>query len=303
MKKFLIKIVILFAALFIFDRITGAVFQRWISNIPTSYLGKDNYICDKCSEDILIFGSSRAEQHYNSKMMEDSLGIPVYNCGTSGFGIILSYGRILMISERYRPKYIIMEITPEFDYVDNGNTRRDLQHLKRHYERNGVKEIIDSMDYFEKYKMLSYLYRFNSDIIHNPLYLINQEPANKNAIGEQGYIAQNLEFDKMKAGKRIENEKFEIDPVKYHYFNLFLTKSNKMSKVVLVISPYFNGRNPRIFEPAIKIAKRLNIPLLDYSNNPKFIHHEEFFKDGGHLNANGADEFTQDLINDIKRLL
>ena len=54
--------------------------------------------------------------------------------------------------------------------------------------------------------------------------------------------------------------------------------------------------------PIAQICKERNIPLFDFSNNPKYVHNDEYFKDGTHLNAFGADEFTKDLIKEIKSL-
>ena len=42
-----------------------------------------------------------------------------------------------------------------------------------------------------------------------------------------------------------------------------------------------------------------------FSNNPKYVHNNAYFADDGHLNARGADEFTKDLIKELrgKRIL
>ena len=50
-----------------------------------------------------------------------------------------------------------------------------------------------------------------------------------------------------------------------------------------------------------QICKRKNISFVDFSNNPKYVHHNEYFRDGAHLNARGADEFTRDLIVELKK--
>ena len=81
---------IVLAALFVADRVVGLVMEHWLCRITTGVLGKDNYICDHCDEEVLVFGSSRTMMHYNAKMMEEELGHTVYNCGGNGYGIILS---------------------------------------------------------------------------------------------------------------------------------------------------------------------------------------------------------------------
>lgn len=301
MRRFIVKILILFISLFIIDQVAGLTFKNWLTNVTTGYLGKENYICDHCTEDILIFGSSRAEYHYNAKLIEDSLGVTAYNCGASGYGIIQSYGRLCLLAERYHPKLIIMEITPEFDLVDYEDISKDLGGLKGHYDRNCIKDIFERVDPTEKFKMLSYLYRYNSNFAHNPLRLFKSSPFTKNALGNQGFRTMHKEFDKMKVGEKKEKEVFKLDEVKLFYLKKFVETARGFSQIVFVVSPYWQGRNPEIFNFAKHLADSLSIPFLDYSNNPKYFHKDKFFADGVHLNARGADEFTKDLIIELRK--
>ena len=301
MRRFIVKILILFISLFAIDQVAGLIFKNWLGNVTTGSLGKDNYICDHCTENILIFGSSRAEYHYNAKLIEDSLGLTAYNCGASGYGIIQSYGRLRMLTERYHPKLIIMEITPEFDLVDYKNNLKDLGILKKHYDRNCIKEIFERVDPTEKFKMLSYFYRYNSNFAHNPLRLFKSSPFTKNALGIQGFRAKHNELDKMKIGEKKEIDDFKLDGLKLFYLKKFVETARGFSQIVFVVSPYWQGRNSEIFNSAKHLADSLSIPFLDYSNNPKYLHKDRFFADGVHLNARGADEFTKDLIIELRK--
>ena len=301
MRRFIVKILILFISLFIIDQVAGLFFKNWLGNVTTGSLGKDNYICDHCTEDILIFGSSRAEFHYNAKLIENSLGLTAYNCGASGYGIILSYGRLRMLTERYHPKLIIMEITPEFDLVGYKNNLKDLGILKKHYDRNCIKEIFEKVDPTEKFKMLSYFYRYNSSFAHNPFRLFKRPPFTKNAVGTQGFIAKPNELNKMEIGDKKEIEDFKLDGVKLFYLKKFVETARGFSQIVFVVSPYWQGRNPEIFNSAKHLADSLSIPFLDYSNNYKYFHKDKYFADGVHLNARGADEFTKDLIIELRK--
>lgn len=300
MRKFIVKILILFISLFIIDQVAGQIFKNWLCNVTTGYLGKDNYICDHCTEDILIFGSSRAEYHYNAKLIEDSLGITAYNCGASGYGIIQSYGRLCLLAERYHPKLIIMEITPEFDLVDYEEISKDLGGLKGHYDRNCIKDIFERVDPTEKFKMLSYFYRYNSNFVHNPLRLFKSTPFTKNALGNQGFRTMHKEFDKMKVGEKKE-EVFKLDEVKLFYLKKFVETAKSFSQIVFVVSPYWQGRNPEIFNFAKHLADSLSIPFLDFANDTKYNYNDKYFADRVHLNARGADEFTKDLIMELRK--
>ena len=302
MKRFLIRILTLFLILFLCDRVAGIVFGTWLGNVDTSGLGKDNYISDFCTDDILIFGSSRAESHYNAKMIEDSLGMTAYNCGTDGSGIILSYGRLLMLSRRYHPRFVIMEITPEFDLYENKNNHSDLGKLKRYYDRPGIREIFDRVEPDESIKMQSHFYRYNSDFAHNPLKLFTKQTPNKNARGVQGFVAGHQIFDKMKVGERKAHEDLRPDPDKQFYFREFVRRAREFSEVVFVVSPYWQGRDPDVYHSVHLLADSLHIPFFDFSNSRKYYHQDEYFKDGSHLNYIGADEFTRDLIDSLRQI-
>ena len=302
MKKFLIKAFIVLTALFVADRMIGLVMEHLLCKINTGVLGKDNYICDHCDEEVLVFGSSRAMMHYNAKMMEEELGHTVYNCGGNGYGIILSYGRLLMISERYHPKLIILDVTPEFDLIEYNDNLRDLKELKRHFDRKGISEIFNDIDLTEKYKMMSYLYRYNSDFLHNPLRLRSKKTFDRNDVGVQGFIPSNLDFNEMRVKDFHDDEK-RPDPIKLSYLNRFVDLASKHSRLIFVVSPYWKGRESKIFIPARQLADSLGIPYLDFSNAPKFVHNNTYFRDGIHLNARGADVFTADLVARLKDLM
>ncbi|MBQ4223970.1 MAG: hypothetical protein II674_09050 [Prevotella sp.] len=302
MKKFLIKALIIMVMLFAVDRMVGLVMKLWFGNITSGVLGKDNYVCNHCDEEVLVFGSSRAEKHYNAKMMEEELGCTVYNCGGNGKSIILSYGRLMMVSERYHPKLIVLEVTPEFDIIEYHDNFRDLGELKRHYDREGIPEIFESINPLEKYKMMSCLYRYNSDFLHNPLRLFSGKPIHKNDVGMQGYREVKWKFNPMKV-KVKNDEGVKIDSVKMSYFRRFVNLALEHSQLVLVVSPYWYGRETHIFNPVIQLADSLNVPFINFSNDPKYVHHDEFFEDGNHLNSTGASQFTHDLVLRIREVI
>ena len=53
--------------------------------------------------------------------------------------------------------------------------------------------------------------------------------------------------------------------------------------------------------PLMDLCKSYNILLLDYTNDPKYVHNDMYFHDGTHLNARGADEFTRDIIKKFRK--
>lgn len=297
MKRFLLKLAILFFILLIADFSIGTVLEFVIGSINVGGQGRDNYISNKSEDNILVFGSSRAVHHYNTPMLEDSLGMTAYNCGDDGSGIILSYARLSMIKERHLPKIIIQDIMPDYDLFINDN-HKYLGWLKLHYDKECVRPIFDSVDKTEKYKMMSLLYRYNSRFLQNiVVYLTGWA----NDGGIKGFRPRRRQMDRMKIAKSrdIISNDYEFDTLKIEYLNRFAELSEG-AELFFVVSPIWYGQDTIQFIPVKELCRQKGIPFIDFSNNPKYVHNDEFFYDGNHLNARGADEFTRDLIKKLK---
>ena len=210
MKRFIRRIVLFFSIIFIADVIGGHIFSFMVSHAVGGNNGRVNYICNQTNEDMLIFGSSRADHHYNPQILMDSLNLSVYNCGEDGNGIILNYGRLLMIEQRYMPKVIIYEVTNGFDLEINDN-HKYIGKLKPYYERKGIKDIFVSVDMTEQWKMLSQLYRYNSSfltVLADYLHPIQN-------MGFQGYRPLEGEMDVLKINSEKEVKRnVEYDSLK-----------------------------------------------------------------------------------------
>lgn len=66
------------------------------------------------SEDILIFGSSRAYHHYNPMVFENCLGMSCYNVGYGGQNIYYHLALLKSSVIRHKPKIAILELL----YID-----------------------------------------------------------------------------------------------------------------------------------------------------------------------------------------
>lgn len=297
MKRFVLKVFIFVLLLGAIDVVIGHFFDHALSKATLTDFGRDNHITNIGTEDILIFGSSRAIHHYNAKMLKDSLGMDCYNCGEDGQGIILNYGRLLMEMERHHPKMVIYDVQPDYDIEENDNSKY-LKWLKPHYDRKGIPDIVKSIDERESWKLLSHLYRYNSEYI---LLLIALAHSNEKA-SDNGYFPLNGQMDTMKIDetRAASRTGIKTDSIKIRYLKKMIDEL-KGCQLVFVVSPtwYGNNSNDKLKEIET-ICKERNIAYLDFSNLPKYVHQNELFKDGMHLNSKGADEFTKDLIERIK---
>ena len=296
MKTFLLKVALFAVVLIVLDRAFGYALAYMSEHSKGGYTEHFQYITNKTNEDVLVFGSSRAVHHYNPKIISDTLCLSCYNCGQDGNGIILFYGWWNIISKRYHPKWIIYDITPGYDLHVGEDNHKYLGWLKESYDNEGVKDIFLSIDKKEKYKMMSWMYRYNSnwhqimaDYIH-PVYKFES----------QGFLPLEGSVDKMRIkDNNTKDRSIEYDPIKIEYLEKLIEQRGE-SNIVFVISPLWYGINEEELSPIIELCRINDIPFINYGNNIKYIHNESFFKDGLHLNAAGAEEFTKDLVRILK---
>lgn len=295
MKRFIIKIALFFALIAVADVLCGFALGYFAKNAKGGFTQRDTYICDKMETEFLLMGSSRCVRHYNPQIITDSLGMTCYNTGQMGNGIILNYGRLRMIDERQKPKVVVYDINPEFDLHVGDDNHRYLTWLKQHYERNGIADIFESVDKTEKYKMYSQMYRYNSRIIE---LLTDYLHPISNARSD-GFSPLKGEIDKTKIKAIITEKKIpSVDSVKMKYVNKLIDELDGI-RLFFVVSPRWYGMDSIQFKPIMEVCKERGIPFIDFSNNPKYVHQDVYFKDGNHMNAKGADEFTKDLIGQL----
>ncbi len=301
MKKFLLKTGIFLLLVFLLDRGLGNTLSYMSEHTSGGYLGHHNYIVHKSQDDILVFGSSRAIHHYNAAMIRDSLGLSCYNCGQDGEGIVLFYGWWQIIKQRHHPKIIIYEVTPGYDVSAHDNAKH-LGWLKGLYDYDVIKQEFDDVDTKERYKMQSLLYRYNSKF--HQIMIDYMHPIHNITLG---YLPVNRELDPLRvrtteAVKKDNGTKDEIklDSLRLYYFNDMIQNAGN-TKFVFVNSPTWYGNYDHSLDTIKNLAKRYHFEFLDFSHDDKYVHHNEFFYDGSHMNSRGADEFTKDLIIDLRK--
>ena len=294
MKRHLVKILLFLLIIALIDVAVGLVCSRLTVKARGGDTARGEYICNGTSEDILVMGSSRAIHHYNPSVLDSVTGMSCYNCGQDGNGAILNYGRCHIILQRYRPKVIIYDVMPEYDLLAGEDNRKYLGWLRPYYDRECIAEIFESVDPNEKYKMMSQMYRYNSRFIQMLTDCIH--PMQDEGIN--GFRPLSEEMDTMRVSDGQSGLKAEFDPLKLSYLGKLLDESRGI-KVIMVVSPCWNGMDTALLAPVKDMCRKHNIPFLDYSNNPKYLHNNAYFADGAHLNARGADEFTRDIAERI----
>jgi len=299
MKRFILYTVIFLSIIVAIDMTLGHSFSYLSKHAKGGETARSNYICNQTSEDILIFGSSRASHHYNSQIIEDSTKFTCFNCGQMGNGIILNYGRLLMILERYQPKMIIYDVTTGYDMNIGEDNHKYLGWLSPYYDHPGIKEIFQSVDKNSKYKMASRMFRNNSRFLNYTVAFFR--PIQDTDIKGYQPMPPKKPSKVIPVGKPSEKD-FVIDTLKIEYLKKFVQKC-KDTKLVFAISPIWNGMSEKAMKPVMDFCKENDIELWNYANDSSYVHHQELFSDGSHLSPEGADKYTLDIIPRIREAL
>lgn len=247
--------------------------------------------------DVLLAGTSHAVRHFVPRVFADGLNKTVYNIGARGQSVYYSVAVTEAIFDRHTPELIVLNIDSDM-FRSPGNYDklsdlkpyyRDVAALRKHIEKRGS---------LEKYKLFSRLYEFNSTLIHIVRYLaVPQED-------HDGYLPMFKQSD----SKYLSNEQKLITPeIPVAADQLVLLESmfrmvqNRGSKVVLVISPILAG--DYIHSVAVgALAKKYNIPVLNYSLDERLVRKPELFGDQSHLNNQGALILSQDITHRIAQM-
>ena len=296
MKRFLLKVLLYFACVVVIDFAFGLFFSYLRAHAKGGSTANCEYIANKATDDIIILGSSRATHHYIPQIIEDSLGVSCYNCGEEGNGVVLAYGRLKMLTNRYKPQLILYEITPGFDYGTSEPNTKYLGYLRPYYNKNGIKEIFRDFDdalFFLKMKSSMYqnTSRLLPNIVDNIIYRDNLK----------GYSPLYGKIDNKNNPETLIKGKQDIDSLKLSYIERLIKEAqNKGVQIIFMISPKYGSDNEASsYEPEISLCDKYNIPYYNYSNNDTIANNASYFQDDVHMNNEGAIAYTKIIINEV----
>lgn len=300
MKKFIILLFALFTILAGIDIATGLVFDKLTLSAKRGYTGRNEFIADKLHDPVLVFGSSRSVHHYDPQVLADSLGVPCYNCGQDGMGIITFYGRFKLLTARYTPRLIIYDVTTDFDLRRNDNVTY-LTWLKPYYNRPGIDSIFWHVEPTERVKMLSNMFRYNGKALQ---IITDNKPGDDNDDALKGFVPLDgiMTYDKEEDATKTQ---VDFDPVKLYYISRLVKDcSAKGIRLVFAISPLYNSiKQPDAYlADFLTLARKQNVPVINHYYDTRFATNKNLFQDTYHMNRSGAEIYTSMLAHEIKQL-
>ena len=298
MKKFLLRIVLFFALVALVDLACGAAFNMLRGKLKGGRSYKSEYVFRSCKDDILILGSSRADHHYVPSVLEDSLGYTCYNAGEMGCGIVPAYIRYELVSKRQKPKLVLYEVTPLYDYLQDDGYSRYLGVVRPYSSNPLVKPMyLDFSDDMEQIRLLSSMYRNNSSILNLLKDLLRPAPDYK------GYEPLKGKINPEDISKReIVGRSVVIDSLKLKWLEKLIVKTQEDGvPLVFIVSPSLRAAADMPgYAPMIELCEKHDVPLIDNSTREEFVGEYKYFQDLSHLNHEGAVAYSKFVASEIK---
>lgn len=301
LPSLLFKTLVFLFIFFLLDFAIGSILTRLYSKQKPGEIYRITYSLDSTKQDILIFGSSTANHHYIPEIFKKRMNLSCYNTGKDNQMILYNYAILKGVLERYSPKIVILDFNRgEFKADEQSYDRLSslIPYYKSHPE---IRKIIELRSPYEKYKMFSQIYPYNSLIFTIFMGATFSHEERKHVNEQNGYIPLTKScYTRLTVDTSYGTSL--LDSNKINAFKSFVKDCrNANVKLFVVLSPllikYLHG-DPSV-NVAMKIAKKYNVPVFSFINDPLFHNHLLFADDGTHLNDRGAKIFTSQVIDSM----
>lgn len=300
--------VLFVAILFLLDQGLGHLVSYFFSHtLYGESWPKENWLLSQ-QYDVVILGSSRAFRHYVPSIIAEKTGLSVFNAGANGQYLLYTYALEQLLLEKYRPKIILVDILPSF-IVRAQNPKAEYERLLTlapYSDNLQIRQLLSQNNPFESVKQWSWLYRYNSRLLS-----IVANYRNNPGDFDNGYVSvgqprfrQVNKFDV----DTMPDSTIHIDEFKMELLSQLVLKAKENNiQVIAGFSPALEPLSPRCFE-LLAIYKRLfrdlKVPFIvvlseDY---PEFKDPAKYM-DYIHMNAEGANRFTQIFADQLVKIL
>ncbi len=303
---FIKRLFLFIALLIVADNIIGYGLETIYFGQKKGQFAQTTFSIDSTTQDILIFGSSRAVRHYSPNVLSKALNMSCYNVGRDAQSLPYYAAMQEAIFTRYKPKMIIVDVN-NWELAPGEAKYEKLSILLPYYRHHPeLAPYLKQSGRWEGIKLLSRTYPYNSSIF---ILAYNFLFANKLIADEHGFAPLTGKMtsamlddyaSRLKLNSRASAESDKIiDRKALNYYRKFLANTNTHKiKTYVVISPKvlkepLDARNKLLK----KIAQEYpNVKFIDFSDNKDYSMMYGKFADVFHLNNEGAEEFTRDLI-------
>lgn len=162
MKSTILHFCIILCVIIVFDLLFGMAMRWYLATYtPADRYNSLCYTLDKGEEDILILGSSVAQNGINTERLIDSVGIDAYNGAIAGQAFPFYVSELTSVLSRRIPKLIVVGFTPA--NLTSNDLGINYGMLKPFYGKGNeyIDRNLESASLFEPLLLKSNLYRYN----------------------------------------------------------------------------------------------------------------------------------------------
>lgn len=316
MKIFLIKWALLGAlVLGLFFTLDYLITEGLRSSNHEHFIKWNTIVKGHIEQDVLVLGDSRAMVQVSPAALDTILGIESYNLALNGYDFLGQYFQYqLFLKYNTAPKLLVQ--------ILGYNTLRKSEGLFRQYQFfHHIDEPL-VRELTQNYKGISYWdyhlpfvrYFGNQYATQIGLTTYFTHIDERDPLYYKGYIPREWDWDNSgyknvlkqykEAGKGLPTE---CDSSRWHYLvKMIETEQARGTKIALVYAPtylpaqqYIMGR-ATLIEDFKQLAQQYDLPFLDYSGF-HINHDQQYFYNSQHLNLKGANLFSQQLAQDLKK--
>ncbi len=288
MKNFLLyvfKILVLTIVLmFVMDKVYSYAFLQSNKRSKISFI----YNSPPTNYDVVILGSSRANNHFVTKMFTDK-GLKTFNFGMQGSKLFESDLVLkLLLEKKNKIKNVIVDVdvTLKSENKSDGTFLKFLPYFNESYViREHFKELDDfnSFYYIPFYRYL----KFDSKIGFREMFFsVLNKKSNEIDNGGYGPLPEN--------NGNLNTEVLDYQPHRNRYYEEIkkICKVNNIN-LIAIMTPMCEKA---IVNNYFKKVNQLYPEIYNYEN---IVTEDKYFSSCGHMNDMGAKVFTAKILNDF----
>ena len=303
-KKKLLRIVLLVVVLVMVLDVGFGRCMSWYlthNDIPGDYR-KIEYMLKGINTQILFLGASTCMNSIKPEVLERGLGKSVFNGGLNDQRLEFFDVMSEAVLSHSSPELLIL-VLRQNDLVIHSNGRLKMMNIYYHLGNTKLDAYLNEGSLKKKILLNSAFYRFNTYWWRILLYHFKSfdELASGGFVGKP--VPKVLPY-RLDATQEVDAN-LSVDHRKMLCINNIFAACRKAgTKLWVLIPPEYYIRNKGVESSALShihmFCNENNIPFFDDSQHPDFMDHPEYFYDNNHLNANGAEVYTQFFLKRLK---
>ena len=296
------KIVLFVVLLIAADQLTGRTLRYFFSRQKSGWERETTFALNEAHADIVILGSSRAQHSYNTEIIARAFNMSCYNAGRDGQSILYHYPVFKAMLDRYTPKMVILDCESDMFSINSYSYERISCLLPYYHTHPNISSYIALRSPYEKYKLLSATYPYNSMILK--IAAGNIKNPNPETDGINGYLPLPNSLHEPIRTVDYTSKEYPLDTVKLNlYKQLIADCKSRNIQLYVCTSPYFShfiGEESSV-KGCRETAQSRQIPYFDFSFDTSFLNHSDYFDDTAHVNHQAATLFTNLLCEKIQQ--